>query len=141
ASWTTMDLPGTTEKVKGEPIFFGIHPGSQGSVHLSIVADPTNPNVVYIGGDRQPGGGFNEPDFPNASGAKDFSGRHFIGNAAAPAGSQWSVLEDNGAGGTAPHADSRVMVFESNGNILEGDDGGIYWLNTPGNPVTRHWST
>jgi len=28
-----------------------------GSVHMAMIADPTNPNAVYISGDTGPGGG------------------------------------------------------------------------------------
>jgi hypothetical protein len=140
AGWSPMALPGTTENVKGKSTFFGIHPGGQGGINLSLAADPTNPNIVYIGGDRQPGGGFSEPEFPNASGAKDFTGRHFIGNASESPASQWSAMEDNGANGTAPHADSRAMVFDASGSLLEADDGGIYRLSSPASS-SRVWSS
>ena len=43
-----MDLPRTG------PNNVGIHPGGQGAIHMSIVADPGDANIVYIGGDRQP---------------------------------------------------------------------------------------
>src|SRR5262249_55230723 len=33
--WVAMDVPGTLE-----PDFIGIHPGFQGSLHLSLAADP-----------------------------------------------------------------------------------------------------
>ena len=123
-SWTAMDLPGTT--------LFGIHPGGQGSVHLSIVADPGDPDLVYVGGDRQ--------DFPNMIGATDYSGRLFRGDAAAVPGSQWVHLTHSNAlgpsgGGTAsssaPHADSREMVFDAAGELIETDDGGIYRRTSP----------
>src|SRR6185503_18062171 len=48
-TWTSMGVPLTND---GVPI--GIHPGGQGSIHLSLAADPGEPNIVYIGGDRQP---------------------------------------------------------------------------------------
>ncbi len=48
-TWTAMSLPVTNEGVPQ-----GIHPGAQGSIHLSIVADPNDANIVYLGGDRQP---------------------------------------------------------------------------------------
>ena len=32
---------------------------------------------------------------------------------------------------TAPHDDPRTLVFDSNNNLLEGDDGGIYRLVNP----------
>ena len=135
-AWTGMDLPGTIE---GGGVFFGAHPGGQGSIHLSIAADPSNSNVVYVGGDRQPffsegapgSGGF----FPNSIGAFNFSGRLFRGDASQASGSQWAHLTSSSAlgapgGGTAsnssPHADSREMVFDAAGSLIETDDGGIY---------------
>jgi photosystem II stability/assembly factor-like uncharacterized protein len=145
-AWTAMDLPRTNEG--GNP--FGIHPGGQCSPNLSIVADPGNANIVYVGGDRQPDPG---PDgvegtaddtFPNSIGANNFTGRLFRGNTSvAPTGNfpspQWTPLTHNGtAGNSAPHADSRRMVFDANGNIIEGDDGGIYRRTNPTNN-TGNW--
>ena len=43
-NWTAMDVPFAANG--------GIHPGGQGSIHLSLAADPNNQNIVYIGGDR-----------------------------------------------------------------------------------------
>jgi hypothetical protein len=137
-TWTSMDLPLTEE---GAPV--GIHPGRQADIHMSIAADPTNPNIVYIGGDRQPQ--FREPvgppfSFPNSIGARNFSGRLFRGDAARPAGSQWVHLTHSSTlgapgGGTAsnssPHADSREMAFDARGNLIEVDDGGIYKRTSP----------
>ena len=123
-SWTTMDLPTTAGG--------GIHPGGQGGIHLSIAADPSNANIVYIGGDRQ--------GFPNHIGAGDYSGRLFRGDASQAAGSQWVHLTHSNSqgptgGGTAnnsaPHADSRDMDVAANGVLIEGDDGGIYRRTSP----------
>ncbi|MEM8996837.1 MAG: RTX toxin, partial [Acidobacteriota bacterium] len=131
-SWTAMDLPETIED--GVPI--GVHPGGQGSVHLAIVADPTNSNIVYLSGDRQPffteasgnPGGF----FPNSIGAVDFSGRIFRGDASANPGSQWTPLTHVGtASSSSPHADSREMTFDAAGDLIETDDGGIYKRTSP----------
>jgi hypothetical protein len=124
-SWASLDLPVPT-----------IHPGGQAGTHLSFVASRANPNVVFIGGDRQ-----NTP-FPNDVGAVDFSGRLFRIDASLPPGSQAQHLTHSSAlgapgGGTAnnsaPHADSRVMVWDANGEIVEGDDGGVYRRTVPGN--------
>ncbi|WP_406696275.1 hypothetical protein V5E97_35330 [Singulisphaera sp. Ch08] len=115
--------------------------GGQGSIHFSIVADPTNPNVVYLGGDRQPlSRGSNTGGFPNAIGATSFTGRLFRGDAAQPSGSQWTPLTHNfadpdgvgsGLPGSAPHADSREMTFDAAGNLIEADDGGVYRRSNP----------
>jgi len=141
ATWQQMDLPGTVE----DGVFIGIHPGGQASIHLSIAADPTDANIVYIGGDRQPfasegsgnpGAGF----FPNSIGAFNFSGRLFRGDASKAPGSQWAHLTHSSSlgapgGGTAssssPHADSREMAIDANGNLLETDDGGVYRRTSP----------
>jgi hypothetical protein len=132
-----MNLPLTNEP---DPV--GIHPGGQGFVHMSIVADPTNSNIVYVGGDRQPlfREGEPEADFPNSIGAENFSGRLFRGDASRPAGSQWVHLTHSSAlgaegGGTksnsSPHADSRELIFDALGNLIETDDGGIYKRTRP----------
>ena len=145
ANWIQLDTPQTTEGGVG----FGLQPreksGAQGRIHASILADATSGNVVFLGGDRQPRPG---PDgiegngddaFPNSIGANDFSGRLFRVDASLAAGTQAAPVTNNGANGTSPHADSRDMLFDANGNILESDDGGIYRLLNPNNPATRRW--
>ncbi len=145
-TWTPMDLAGTNEPGgfvgtnPGEEANDEEPPGGQGGLHFALLADPTNPNVVYVSGDRQ-----NNP-FPNSIGARNFSGRVFRGNAALPAGQQWTPITNNAAnpngvvGGTSPHADSRDMTFDANGNILQGNDGGIFRLVNPGGTATtREW--
>ncbi|HEY6169838.1 MAG TPA: Calx-beta domain-containing protein, partial [Verrucomicrobiae bacterium] len=94
ASWTQLDAPST---------------GAQGNIHFSIVADPTNSALVYIGGQ---------------------SG-YFRINAALPLGSQSTSIQGANANNTTPHADSREMVFDANGNIIEGSDGGVYRRVSP----------
>jgi len=112
ATWTAMDVP-------------AIHPGNQGNVNTSIAADPTNANLVYLGGDRIT--------------ASPFTGNTVRGDASLAAGSQFAIIHGSGAGGTSPHADSRAMAFDANGNLLESDDGGIYRRSTPA--TTGTWSS
>ena len=136
-TWTAMDLPRTPES-NGE--IEGIHPGGQGSIHLSIAVDRNDPNIVYVGGDRQ------DDPFPNFIGANNFSGRLFRGDTrVAPTGAapspQWqhlthsnSIAQIPGGGtarGTSPHADSRDMVIDASGDLIEVDDGGIYRRTNP----------
>jgi uncharacterized repeat protein (TIGR01451 family) len=138
-TWTAMDLPRTLES-NGE--IEGLHPGGQGSIHLSIAVDRNDPNTVYASGDRQ------DSPFPNFIGARDFSGRLFRGDTSvAPTGAvpspQWKHLTHSNSiqqipgGGTArgssPHADSRKMVIDANGEIIEVNDGGIYRRTSPQN--------
>ncbi len=136
-AWTALDIPGSTEGAT----FIGIHNGGQGGNNTSIAADPTNANLVYLGGDRQPrgagGNGVYENDrgddaFPNSIGALDFSGRLFRCNASLAPGAQCApITHVNTTGGSAPHADSRDMEFDAIGDLIEGDDGGVYVQTNP----------
>jgi hypothetical protein len=119
-SWTAMGVPSPT-----------IHPGGQGSIHGAIVAHPTDPNVVFISGDRQ--------DFPNPNGCNTFNANIFRGNAILLPGNPWQNAVCNGANGTAPHADSRAMAFDATGSLLHADDGSISRLLSPDNQSVRRW--
>jgi hypothetical protein len=93
----------------------------------SFVADPNNPNLVYISGKP-----YSNPNDSFTNGA-----RILVGNATAAAGSQWtSIAGPTVTQGTAPHADSRFMTFDANGNLVETDDGGIYRLGFGSFPHT-----
>jgi hypothetical protein len=122
-SWTALGVPAPE-----------VFPGGQGNIHGAILAHPTDPNVVFIAGDRQNG------PFPNASGCTTFNANIFRGDAAKLPGNPWQSVVCNGANGTAPHADSRAMVFDTNCNLVHADDGGIYRLLEPDNEAgVRRW--
>lgn len=131
--WTALDVPTTTEN----GLAIGIHPGGQGGVHMSIAAHPTNANVVFVGGDRQPfrdEGTTNTcaPCWPNSINAQDFTGRLFRVDASLAPGSQSApITHVNTSGNSAPHGDSRDMAVDPNGDLIEVDDGGIYRRTTP----------
>ena len=160
SSWSSssLSLPTTTEN----GVQYGIHPGGQGFVHFSFEADPNNPDIIYIGGDRQPSefGGTNrnimpsryytpgasdtpntDAKFPNSIGAETYSGRLFRGTVTPGTSTcAWVHLTHSNTlgatgGGTAnnsaPHADSRDMVFDASGVLIECDDGGIYRRTQP----------
>ena len=114
--------------------------GGQGSIHFSILADPSNASLVYLGGDRQ------DVPFTNYIGANNYSGNLWRGSTAlAPNGlspsSQWKHLTHSNAiagipgGGTSnnssPHADSRDMAMDVNGSLIEVDDGGVFRRSNP----------
>jgi autotransporter-associated beta strand protein len=137
-------LPQTTDNGQVN----GLNPGHQGNLHFSIVADPNDATVVFVGGDTQP------TVVMNSSGTTDASGRIFRGVFGAT--TSWEpvvgdhALRTDASGNpvaeTSPHSDSRVMVFDNSGNILEGDDGGIYRLVNPDDqsnppPLGRHWES
>lgn len=118
SSWTELDNPGND------------------AGRLSMAVDPSNGNLLYFGQDAQ--------KFPNFIGAtSNGSGLLFRLNAAAAPGTQLTPLTHcqtalsgcNGAISTnsnsAPHADSRAITFDANGNLLQTDDGGIFRRTNP----------
>src|SRR5262249_54108995 len=54
-----FDSPGSRDIQGGVRLFNDLHPGGQGDIHFSLVADPANPGVVYLGGDTSPAAGEN----------------------------------------------------------------------------------
>jgi len=126
-----------------------VKPGAQGGLHFSLIADPADPDTVYLGGDRQ------DDPFPTFIGATNYTAALVRGDAGVAAtGSvpspQWEHLTDRDdivevpGGGTAsfsaPHADSRDMAFDAAGNLIEVDDGGIYRRSSPADN-TGDWSS
>lgn len=97
-----------------------INQGGQGFNNFAIVADPINPNVVYVGGDTTP--------------------QLFRGDSAAGGGGLWfSIAQDPAVAFTAPHVDARALVFLNNTTLLEADDGGLYGLANPLSPMQGRW--
>ncbi len=139
ATWTQMDVPGTVETaLTGRDQLMG------------LVADPSDSNIAYVSGISQVGG------FPNSVGANRFQGHLFRGDVTRARGltgnvsNQWdhlthatgNALMPNGGtvNNSAPHADSREMVFDANGDLIEVDDGGVNRRNNPGDN-TGDWSS
>lgn len=118
-TWTNLGAP---------PI--DMFPGSQGFVHGSIVAHPSNVNFVFMAGDRQ-----NSP-FTNPLGCNNFTANTWRNERAGV----WTNFVCNGAAGSSPHADARAMAFDANSALLQGNDGGIYKMaNTDAAANVRAW--
>ncbi|HEX8523269.1 MAG TPA: hypothetical protein VF669_13510, partial [Tepidisphaeraceae bacterium] len=140
ATWSAMGRPSDADG--------GITPGGQGERHFSMLADRNSPDIVYVGGDRQPKAGPDHVEgtkddaFPNATGATGYFGRLFRGTYTGANSASWASMTDNAASDTAPHADSRFMAFDPNltDDILEADDGGIYRLHNPSS-ASRKWQS
>ena len=94
----------------------------QAAWHFSFVAHPTDPDVLFIRGDVGDGYRVTMDD-------------------AMPANDAWALMQGAGANGTSPHADSRDMTFDANGDLLQADDGGLYRLVDPDNAGTRVWES
>jgi len=150
ASWTQMDLPITRNGTKDIDINPEAReeeeeePNSQGYVHFSLLADRTNVNTVYVGGDSARlfrGDTTQTSTNPGGRSLIDTNGDGVIDDQ--DLSPQWQTLfgpkTANGGGtaflndGSTPHADSRYMTFDRNGNLIEVDDGGIYRRTSPQN--------
>ena len=146
ATWSSMDLPRTRERNGDiEGLNPRSKPGAQGYIHFSIRAHPTDHRIIYVGGDRQDVGGEAPDHWPNFIGATDYTGRLFRGNTnVVPTDEvpspQWEHLTHipvgaipggGTASGSAPHADSREMVFDARGDLIEVNDGGVYRRTSP----------
>ena len=145
-AWTAMAVPAIVEM----GTTYGIHPGKQGGSQFGIAADPTNNNIVYVSGDRQPANNENGQagvQFPNSLGAQSYSVTAFRGTfGGTPV---WESITNTGRAGnlnegtasnSSPHADSRELMFEAAGNLLMGCDGGIYRRNLP-RSKTGDWTS
>jgi hypothetical protein len=97
----------------------GLNPGNGFAEKFQLTADPTNANVVYIDGE-------------GGTGIYRYN----------PAGAgSWVQIDDGGAQGTGPHADSRDLKFLANNTLLESDDGGIFFLQNPTTATTSNWNS
>ena len=85
--------------------------GVQGDVHGAIAADPSNPNIVYVG---------------LGGGSSNYLTRI---DASQPSGSQITKIAGGSFG--SPHVDTRDMQIDANGNLILGTDGGLFRLPTP----------
>ena len=65
----------------------------------------------------------------------------FVGNLFVGDGAIWSPIVLAGANNTAPHADSRHLVLDAAGRLVDADDGGVYRLSLPLDAGNRTWSS
>jgi photosystem II stability/assembly factor-like uncharacterized protein len=92
-----------TDLTAGTPNYMG----GQGWYDTVVAADPSNSAIVYVAGSA----GTNSILRSTNSGVT------------------WT---DISSGGATPHADHHAGVFDTNGTFLDGDDGGIYRLDSVG---------
>ena len=122
---------------------YGVNSFGLGEVNQTIVADPTNPNLVYVGGT------FSFGSTANIMRGDRSAPRGF--NAIAPS-FQWTPIVGNGALGSSPAGFAFDSAFDANGNLLDADEGGLYrraapeadlsaWTNAAGNITASHFAT
>ena len=95
-----------TDLTSGTPNYMG----GQGWYDTVAAVDPSNSAIVYLAGSA----GTNSILRSTNSGVS------------------WT---DISFGGSTPHADHHALVFDANGKLLDGDDGGIFRLHNP-SPVS-----
>jgi len=137
-SFVAMDVP-VFPQGANQPV--GVNPGGQVNIHFYIVADPSDPDTLYVGGDRGLGNltGLGSNIF-RSSGVQGMVVRGDARQPRAVPGStlspQWvhlvgsTQVPEIPTGGTAnrtqPHADHRSAAIDSRGALIDGNDGGLY---------------
>jgi photosystem II stability/assembly factor-like uncharacterized protein len=81
----------------------------QGVYDTALAVDPNDANIVYAAGSAGVGSVIESTD----------------------GGTSWFAI-DNDAGNNGPHADHHALAFDASGLLLDGNDGGIWRLDIPG---------
>ncbi|MGB3290734.1 MAG: autotransporter domain-containing protein [Burkholderiaceae bacterium] len=134
ANWNSMGIPSTLEHLPdGSSVQWGVYSGGQFNLHGALLVDPNDSTIVYISGDAQGPFELIGPPRGTSIGAHVYSGRLFRGKLDPVSGATvWEAITDNyTADGSGPHADSRFMMIDAAGNLLQTDDGGIYLRTNP----------
>lgn len=88
--------------------------GSQADYDNIIAVSPFDPNICIVGGQTQ------------ILITRD-------------GGANW--VDISNVNGFGPHVDHHAAVFDSNGDFLNGNDGGIHKFNSPANPALWSWES
>ena len=104
-TWTSLAVP-------------DINPGRQASTDFAIAVDPTNPDVVYVAGDRIANSPFTVTAFRVV--------RRADGTSVAE-----TLTNEGTTDGSTTHADARTLVFDALGRMIQGGDGGLYFRTNP----------
>jgi hypothetical protein len=113
ATWTALQVPSGNS--------------GQASTNLALAIDPNNPNIVYLA----------EPPTPRPTSRPWQAIAWCYRPMARPA--IYSLTYDGTANGSAPHADARTFVFDRNGRLVMGGDGGVFVLTGP-STGTGEWA-
>jgi hypothetical protein len=121
-SWHNIDVPDALAPD-------GINEDDQEGNNLALGVDPNSPGTIFITGSASPTQGF---------GSRSIVFRATVDTSSLTAA--WELAVGDGASKTIAHSDSRDIEFDANGDLLLGDDGGIYRLVSPlAGPVVRKW--
>ena len=87
--------------------------GNAGWYNQTLIVDPTSSAIVYAAGQAGTNGVLRSTD----------------------SGANWTGIGSGGAPNfTSPHPDHHGADFDANGKLLDGNDGGLYRLDTPTTP-------
>ena len=116
-SWTHLTTPAVTN--------------GQAPINLALAIDPNSTNIVYVSGDNNfnTNGGINALAIVRVNATTNTATR-MSDDTSAPV---------NTSNGSTTHPDSRVLLFDANGRLLIGTDGGIYARTNPLNN-TGQWT-
>ena len=106
-----------TDLTKNVPNYLG----TQGQYDNTLAISPNDPNFIYAAGDQS-----NQNPaqfyvlFGSGSPLASFDG-----------GTTWHDISSNTLSPQGPHSDTHAAAFDLKGNLIEGDDGGVYRLSNP----------
>jgi autotransporter-associated beta strand protein len=110
-TWSPLPVPGPNT---GQP-----------NTNLALAIDPRDANIVYFGGAAS-----SQDRSYTLAGYKVVLGTNGEASSFSP------ITLDGTVDNSAPHADARVFLFDANGRMLMGGDGGVYALSTTAGGVS-----
>ncbi len=99
--------------------------GTIGWWSTTLAIDPTDPNYLYAGGVQD--------TWNTALGT-------YVGSPieSFDGGKTWTDIAAD-RNGNGPHTDDHGVAFDHSGNLIDGNDGGVWRLNNPTNSSTQTW--
>ena len=113
----------------------GLHNANQAERHFSLFAHPSDPDIVLVGGARLNPLRVSSRVVAIVDVRLTLGGSSEVTRTRPRSGHQlspWEPVVCGYANGTAPHADSRGMIWDDvDDSIIQVDDGGIFKLQAP----------
>jgi hypothetical protein len=119
---STDDGATFTDLTANVPNYMGAAGFGQGWYDTTLAISPANANYIYAGGSDN---GTN----PQAGNVESFDG-----------GTTWQRIVSDPAG-NGPHGDDHAVAFDAGGNLIDGNDGGVFRLNSPTSSANQRWQS